>query len=56
MTSIIAARINRNDTIEINGQTKTVDDYETLQNAIRWTFTDGTTAVVSPLRVVSALI
>ena len=55
MTGIMAARINRNDTVEIEGQLKTIEDYETLGTVIRWTFTDGTTYTVTPTRYVTAL-
>lgn len=56
MTATIAARINRNDVVEIEGQVKTIADYETLPAAIRWTFTDGSTYTVRPTRTVYAQI
>ena len=53
-TGILAARINRNDVVEIEGQPKTVADHDTLPGRIRWTFTDGTTYTVIPTRYVTA--
>lgn len=52
---IMAARINRGDTVEIDGEWLTVDDYETLPGRIVWTFTDGTTRTVAPHRYITAV-
>ena len=53
---ILAARINRNDTIEVEGRAKTVDDYTLMVcgTRIRFTFTDGTTYTTTPQRYVTA--
>jgi len=57
-TGILAARINRNDVVEIEGQTKTVADYDTSARPGRivWTFTDGTTYTANPTGYVTAWI
>lgn len=52
---LIAARINRGDTVEIEGEFRTVDDYATSAGRITWTFTDGGTYAIVPTRYVTAL-
>lgn len=51
-TGLLAARINRNDVIEVDGQTKTVEDYTLMAcgTRIRFEFTDGTTYTTTPQR------
>ena len=57
-TGILAARINRNDDIEVEGQGKTVDDYTLMAcgTRIRFDFTDGTSYTTTPQRYVTAWI
>lgn len=53
---IEAARIGRGDIVEIEGEFRTVDDYEwTADRRILWTLTDGSTFAIAPHRFVAAV-
>lgn len=58
MTGILAARVNRKDDIEVEGQRKTVADYTLMAcgTRIRFEFTDGTTYTTTPQRYLTVWI
>lgn len=57
ITGIMAARVNREDMVEVEGEFHIVTDYEWTPNRnLRWTFADGSTYTISPTHTVSALI
>lgn len=48
--TMIAARVNRGDSVHLEHGVKTVEDYETRPGTIVWTFTDGTPFYADPTR------